>query len=229
MLLLTLCSVISAWSGRSEIPRMQPNTAKSDRSGFSPPQIKSRFSISKITHPNEFPLSKVVQVTTKGFAANFCSPCLEYRNTICCEFIISGHFHLSLEPQQLWKEHPARSPCHTFSWSCHVLRPYLHGSALLHRHQVQHHLLENTGKKRLKTQNTHLPSLTARYTHPLANLVHPQLEWPQHVAAKIPGIFANIPMPLSTQTEKKKEKLAFRTEFEYEMGRIKTKATIGGL
>ncbi len=91
------------------------------------------------------------QVTTKGFAANFCSPCLEYRNTICCEFI-SGHFHLSLEPQQLWKEHPARSPCHTFSWSCHVLRPYLHGSALLHRHQVQHHLVEHTGKK--PTQNS---------------------------------------------------------------------------
>ena len=33
----SLCCVISEYSGRSEIPRIHPNTAKSDRSGFSPP------------------------------------------------------------------------------------------------------------------------------------------------------------------------------------------------
>lgn len=71
----TLCSVISAWSGRSEIPRMQPNTAKSDRSGFSPPQIKSRCSIIKFTDANEFPLSNVVVPS--------------YHERVCCQLLQS--------------------------------------------------------------------------------------------------------------------------------------------
>lgn len=179
----TLCSVISAWSGRSEIPRMQPNTAKSDRSGFSPPQIKSRCSIIKITYANEFPLSNVVVPS--------------YHERVCCQLLQSMPWpkqilfgvHIWSSSLKLGTSTAVKRASRSFSMPYFFLilpcaaaiPPRISPTPTVQ--QVQHCWLKTQEKKWL------------------ANLVHPQLEWPQHVAAKIRGIFANIPMPLSTQTE----------------------------